>query len=98
FIIENLLIQEFQDNDDIRAPIFIIPEKFKHVDLQKVYHAEGMVEELKSIIKKVHPWSALHYGMTCLDIVLRLITNTIPEYFAKDIEIQVLTPQVRGTL
>ena len=97
-LIERLLIQEFQENDEIRAPIFIIPDKFKYIDLQKLHQAKGTIEELKTIIKNVHPWSALHYGMTCLDVVLRLITKTIPEYFGNDIEIQVLTPQVRGTL
>jgi len=97
-VIENLLVQEFKDEYEIRAPIFVIPNKFKHIDLQTVSKAEGIVEELKSIIKKVHPWSALYYGMTCLDVVLRLITKTIPEYFGKDIEVQVLTPQVRGSL
>ncbi len=98
FMIEDLLVQEFRNADEVRAPVLAIPDKFKHVDLQKVHRAEGMVEELKSLIKTVHPWSALHYGMTCLDVVLRLITKTIPEYYGKDIEIQVLTPQVRGSL
>jgi exodeoxyribonuclease V alpha subunit len=40
----------------------------------------------------------VHHGMTGLDMVLRLYTKTIPEYFGKDIEIQILSPQVRGSL
>ena len=31
-------------------------------------------------------------------MVLRLYTKTIPEYFGKDTEIQILSPQVRGSL
>ncbi len=97
-MIESLLVQEFKDTSDIHAPIFIIPEKFKHVDLLKIHQAQGNIEQLKSIIKSIHPWSALHHGMTGLDMVLRLYTKTIPEYFGKDIEIQILSPQVRGSL
>ena len=36
--------------------------------------------------------------MTGLDMVIRLYTKTIPEYYGKDVEIQILTPQVRGSL
>jgi exodeoxyribonuclease V alpha subunit len=68
------------------------------VDLLKVHQAQGNIAELKSIIKSIHPWSALHHAMTGLDMVLRLYTKTIPEYFGKHIEIQILSPQVRGSL
>jgi len=97
-MIDSLLVQEFGDASEIHAPLFSIPEKFKHVDLLKVHQAQGNIEQLKSIIKSIHPWSALHHGMTGLDMVLRLYTTTIPEYFGKDIEIQILSPQVRGSL
>ncbi len=97
-MIEKLLVQEFKDAREVHAPILTIPQKFKHVDLLKVYHAQGAVEELKAIVKSIHPWSALHHGLTGLDMVLRLYTKTIPEYFDKNIEIQILSPQVRGSL
>ncbi|MBE7444043.1 MAG: AAA family ATPase [Planctomycetia bacterium] len=97
-LIDSLLVQECREESEIYAPIFNIPEKFKHVDLMKVHRAQGGIEQLKSIIKSVHPWSALHHGMTGLDMVLRLYTKAIPEYYGKDIEIQILSPQVRGSL
>lgn len=97
-LIDSLLVQECREESEIYAPVFNIPEKFKHVDLMKVHQAQGGIEQLKSIIKTVHPWSALHHGMTGLDMVLRLYTRTIPEYYGKDIEIQILSPQVRGSL
>ena len=100
-LIENLLVQEFNDTkniSEVQAPVFTIPKKFQHVDLLKLHKASGDIAELKTLIKSVHPWSALHYGMTGVDTVLRLYTKTIPEYFGKDTEIQVLTPQVRGSL
>jgi exodeoxyribonuclease V alpha subunit len=97
-MIDSLLVQEFTDPSEVHAPIFNIPEKFKHVDLLKVHQARGNIEELKTLIKSIHPWSALHHGVTGLDMVLRLYTRSIPEYFGKDIEIQILSPQVRGSL
>lgn len=97
-LIDQLLVQEFKDSSEVQAPIFTIPKKFQHVDLLKLHKASGDIEELKTLIKSVHPWSALHYGMTGVDTVLRLFTKTIPEYFGKDTEIQILTPQVRGSL
>lgn len=100
--IESFLVQEFADTSknsaEIQAPVFTIPRKFQHVDLLKLHKASGDIEELKTIVKSVHPWSALHYGMTGVDTVLRLYTKTIFEYFGRDTEIQVLTPQVRGSL
>jgi exodeoxyribonuclease V alpha subunit len=84
--------------ESVRAPVLTIPEKFKHVDLGKLAQAESGIGELLAILKKVHPWSSIHYGLTALDSVVRLYTKTIPEWLGKDAEIQVLTPQVRGTL
>jgi exodeoxyribonuclease V alpha subunit len=97
--IEDLLVQEFSEvMNEINRPLFVIPEKFEHVDLEKLHKAPDDIAKLESILKSVHPWSALHYGMTGLDVVLRMYTKTIPEHFGKNIEIQVLTPQVRGSL
>lgn len=97
-MIDKLLVQEFKDTREVHTPIFTIPQKFKHVDLLKINQAQGAIAELKAIIKSIHPWSALHHGLTGLDMVLRLYIKTIPEYFGKDIEIQILSPQVRGSL
>lgn len=82
----------------VRAPVLNIPEKFKHVDLLKLASAPTGVGELQAILKTVHPWSSLHYGLTAVETALRLYTKTIPEWLGRDAEIQVLTPQVRGTL
>ena len=97
-MIEDLLVQEFKDAGEIHAPILKIPEKFRHVDLLQLNQAQGDLAELKAIVKSLHPWSSLHYGLTGLDMVLRLYTKTIPEYFGRDLEIQILSPQVRGSL
>jgi exodeoxyribonuclease V alpha subunit len=97
-MIDDLLVQEFKDAREIHAPILTIPQKFKHVDLLKISQAQGAIAELKAILTSIHPWSALHHGLTGLDMVLRLYTKTIPEYFGADIEIQILSPQVRGSL
>jgi len=74
-----------------------IPKKFEHVDLQKVYKAETRIEELLSVVKKVHPWSSLHYGFSALDVVRKLYQEWIPKYHGNS-EIQILSPMTRGSL
>ena len=82
----------------VRAPVLTIPEKFKHVDLTKFAKAESATKELMAVLKSVHPWSSLHYGLTAVKTAVRLYTKTIPKWLGSDVEIQILTPQVRGTL
>ncbi len=74
-----------------------IPKKFEHVNLQEVYEAQTEVEELLSVVKKVHPWSSLHYGLSALDIVRKLYQEWIPRYHGNS-EIQILSPMTRGSL
>jgi len=74
-----------------------IPKKFQHVNLEKVNQAETKIEELFSVLKKVHPWSSLHYGLSALDIVRKLYQEWIPKYFG-NCEIQILSPMTRGSL
>jgi exodeoxyribonuclease V alpha subunit len=75
-----------------------IPEKFRHVDIEKVCRAQTRVDELLAVIKKVHPWSSLHYGLSATDVVKKLYLEWIPKYFGSDIEIQIITPMTRGSL
>lgn len=75
-----------------------VPKKFQHVDIEKVLAAESRVEELLAIVKKVHPWSSLHYGLTASDVVRKLYLEWIPRYFGDGIEIQIITPMIRGSL
>ena len=74
-----------------------IPKKFEHVDLQKLCKAETRVEELLAVVKKVHPWSSLHYGLSALDVVRQLYQEWIPRYYG-NCEIQILSPMTRGSL
>jgi len=82
----------------VRGPVLTVPEKFKHVDLVKLAQAESGVKELMAVLKHVHPWSSLHYGLSAMETAVRLYTKTIPEWLGPNAEVQVLTPQVRGTL
>jgi exodeoxyribonuclease V alpha subunit len=74
-----------------------IPKKFEHVNLDKVHQAETKIEELFSVLKKVHPWSSLHYGFSALDVVRKLYQEWIPKYYG-NCEIQILSPMTRGSL
>jgi exodeoxyribonuclease V alpha subunit len=96
--VDNLYRPEIVDEEAVRAPVLTIPEKFKHVDLTEVAKAESETKELMAVLKSVHPWSSLHYGFTAVETMVRLYTKTIPEWLGKGMEIQILTPQVRGTL
>ncbi len=75
----------------------VIPEKFRHVNLQKVCEAKTRVDELLSVVKKVHPWSSLHYGFSAQDVVRKLYQEWIPKYYGES-EIQILSPMTRGSL
>ncbi|MEH0019410.1 MAG: AAA family ATPase [Desulfobacter sp.] len=75
-----------------------IPKKFAHVDLERVAEADGRIAELMAVVKKVHPWSSLHYGLSALDVVKKLYMEWIPRYAGRDAEIQILSPMTRGSL
>jgi exodeoxyribonuclease V alpha subunit len=75
-----------------------IPDKFQHVNIEQLMDAKSSTEELRYILKKVHPWSSLNYGYTALPIIEKIYTQTIPKYFGKNAEIQILTPMTRGSL
>ncbi len=80
------------------VPTVSVPAKFQHADLTRVVQGEGDVEELKSILRKVHPWSTLHFGMTACEMVKKIYTDSIKQYVGKDVEIQILSPMTKGAL
>ena len=93
-------LYEFRTDEDV-VPYeteFTIPKKFQHVNIEKVYEAETKVDELLSVLKKVHPWSSLNYGLSASDIVKKLYLEWIPKYFGNKLEIQILSPMTRGSL
>jgi len=93
-------LYEFRINEPV-APYeteLIIPKKFRHVDLERVVRAGNQVKELRSVLKKVHPWSSLHYGLAAVEVVRKLHREWIPKYFGKTTEIQILSPMTRGSL
>jgi exodeoxyribonuclease V alpha subunit len=92
---------EFRTEEEIKSAYeqeFIIPDKYKHVDLEKLYQTEQEHHALKMLLKKIHPWSSLHYGLTAVDVVVQLYLNWIPKYQGLTTEIQILTPMTRGSL
>ncbi|MCY4643892.1 MAG: AAA family ATPase [Bacteriovoracales bacterium] len=75
-----------------------IPEKFKHVCLEDLLASESQAQEVRAILRKVHPHSSLHYGLTATDMILKLYREILPKYFGRKVEIQVLTPMTRGSM
>ena len=58
------------------------------LDIEKICKAQTRVDELLAVLKKVHPWSSLHYGLSATDVVKKLYLEWIPKYFGNDIEIR----------
>jgi len=75
-----------------------VPKKFDHVNLDRLAGTENSIQELKAVVKKVHPWSSLHYGLSALDVVKKLYMDWIPKYVCINAEIQILSPMTRGSL
>lgn len=91
----------FRTNESLTSAYeqeFAVPAKFQHVDIDQVRRADGAVEELKAVLRKVHPWSTLHYGLSAVDTVVQLYLEWIPKYLGKGSEIQILSPMTRGSL
>ncbi len=79
-------------------PELVVPEKFRHADLAAIGRAVGGAEELQAVLARVHPWSSLRYGLTAVEVVVRLYRQWIPKYQGPDCEIQILSPMTRGSL
>ncbi|WP_017730978.1 SF1B family DNA helicase RecD2 [Nafulsella turpanensis] len=75
-----------------------IPQKFGHVDLDRLIQADTHTDELQEVLKRVHPWSSLHWGYSAVDMVEKLYKDIIPKYYGKDTEIQILSPMSKGSL
>jgi len=93
-------LYEFRTNEPL-VPYeteLTVPKKFQHVNLENVLRATKRTDELLSVLRKVHPWSSLHYGLSAIDVVQKLYLDWIPKYFGNDIEIQIITPMTRGSL
>jgi len=93
-------LYKFRINESI-APYeteLTIPKKFQHVNLERLFQAESRIDELLAVLKKVHPWSSLHYGLSASDVVRKLYLEWIPKYFGEHCEIQILSPMTRGSL
>ncbi len=94
-------LYEFQTKEANKSPYetdFIVPKKYQHVDFDKLKNASTLAEELKAVVKKLHPWSALNYGLTAAQVIEKLYLEWIPKYYGKECEIQILSPMTRGSL
>ena len=74
---------EFRIEEAIKSAYevdFVVPDKFKHVDIEQLTQTEAQVDALKAVVKKIHPWSSLHYGLSAVDTVVKLYLEWIPKY------------------
>lgn len=75
-----------------------VPDKYQHVNIDKLLDATSQTDQLRILLKRVHPWSSLNYGYSATQMVQHLYTQTIPKYLGPHTEIQILTPMTRGSL
>jgi exodeoxyribonuclease V alpha subunit len=94
-------LYEFQTKEPRKSPYeadFVLPKKFQHVDFSQLREASSQAEELKAVVRKLHPWSALNYGLTASQVLEKLYLDWIPKYYGKKCEIQILSPMTKGSL
>lgn len=75
-----------------------LPENYRHINFGLFQTSENKADDLRAVLKKVHPWSSLYYGLTAQEVIVRLYTQWIPKYFGQECEIQVLSPMTRASL
>lgn len=56
-----------------------VPSKFRHVDWAAVCKTKHRADELLAVLKKVHPWSSLHYGLAAADGVKKTLHRVDPQ-------------------
>jgi exodeoxyribonuclease V alpha subunit len=82
----------------LQGSSFVVPAKFSHVDIDALQQTRRYSEELKEVLKGVHPWSSLHYGLSAVGMIEKLYDTIIPKYYGKEAEIQILSPMTKGSL
>ena len=99
--IEDLNTSTDSDNNSFRIKYqnqTTIPKEFEHIDLIDILNAKSEVEELKAVLKTIHPLSSLHFNKTAADMIKHLYEKSIPKNYGKNCEIQLLSPMTKGTL
>lgn len=97
-------IEEFTLAEEAAADLYsqgsslTIPAKFSYVDIDALLQARSHSEELKEVLRRVHPWSSLHYGLSAGAMIQKLYEAIIPKYYGKEAEIQILSPMTKGSL
>lgn len=97
-------IEEQSEEEEPSADLYTqdsslsIPAKFSYVDIDALLQARSHSEELKEVVKRVHPWSSLHYGFSAVAMIEKLYESIIPKYHGKGVEIQILSPMTKGSL
>jgi exodeoxyribonuclease V alpha subunit len=76
----------------------VVPRRFLHVDLEALARSRRGVEEIRAVLRRLHPHSTLHHGLSLTDAIVRLVAKTVPQRLGADAEIQILTPMNRGTV
>lgn len=94
---KNPYLPDVLDNEKIKDLQINIPTKYLNVDIEQIIHSESETESLKYLIKNIHPYSMTNYGFSAQATVIQLIQKTLKKYYSSS-EVQILSPQIRGSL
>ena len=100
FLVENISEQEWEriKEGKLKHDVISISDKFEHVNIEKLLESKTESEEVREIIKSIHPFSSLHYGVTGSEMVMKLHQEIIPKYRGEGVEVQILSPMTRGSM
>ena len=100
YLIEDITAEELKQLKEkkYQHKIFSVPEKFQHVQIEKLLESSSKAQEIKEIFKKIHPYSSLHYGITASNMILKLYQEVLFKYWGEKLELQVLTPMTKGSM
>jgi exodeoxyribonuclease V alpha subunit len=91
-------IEDLKDDSIVQLSKKSFNAKYEHINFGLLQTAENKADELRAVLKKIHPWSSLYYGLTAGQVILRLYSEWIPKYFGDNAEVQILSPMTRGSL
>jgi len=78
--------------------VFNIPSKLYYTDLNRLAQSNNGADELRSVLKQIPPFSTLNHGMTASQSIVRLVSETLPRFYSPEMEIQILSPMIKGSL
>ncbi|MEK7432388.1 MAG: AAA family ATPase [Cyanobacteriota bacterium] len=96
-VAEEIEVYKTDEEFDEELDSLVIPSKIYNADFEQLIRSKNGAEELLSVINRIPKYSTLLHGMTAVESIIRLYSETLPLYYP-DMEIQILAPMIRGSV